>query len=116
LDELQAAVLRARLPRLAGWTTTRRELAARYRARLPRLATPVAEREPGHVYHLFPVRVRARGRADDRSALQAHLRACGIETLIHYPVALNQQPAFAAYEPSARPVPAPATQHLLSLQ
>jgi len=110
LDELQAAVLRARLPRLRAWTTKRRELAAHYRARLTGPVTPVAERDPGHVYHLFPVRV-----AGNRDSLQAHLRANGIETLIHYPVALDQQPAFAGYEPPACPVAARATQELLSL-
>ena len=48
-------------------------------------------------------------------ALQAHLRANGIETLIHYPVALNHQPAFAAYRPADCPVAAAATGELLSL-
>ena len=60
LDEIQAAVLRARLPRLAGWTARRRVLAARYRRLLqdtPGVAvTP--ECDPGHVYHLFVIRVR----------------------------------------------------------
>ena len=110
LDELQAAVLRTRLPRLPVWTTKRRELAARYRAQLSGPVAPVVERDPGHVYHLFPVRV-----AGDRNALQAHLKAAGIETLIHYPVALNQQPAFAPIEPPACPVATRATQELLSL-
>jgi dTDP-4-amino-4,6-dideoxygalactose transaminase len=60
LDELQAAVLRARLPRLVGWTERRRVLAARYRRLLkdtPGLDVP-AECDPGHVYHLFVVRVK----------------------------------------------------------
>jgi dTDP-4-amino-4,6-dideoxygalactose transaminase len=110
LDEIQAAILRARLPHLAEWTTARRQRAGRYRAQLTGRVHPVAQRDAGHVYHLFPVRV-----ADGRDALQAHLRAQGIETLIHYPVALNLQPAFAAYQPSDCPVAAAATQQLLSL-
>ncbi len=90
LDELQAAILRARLPHLPEWTARRRELASIYRTLLPAGVTPVVEREPGHVYHLFPVRT------PHRDALQQHLRTAGIETLVHYPTPLNVQGAFAS--------------------
>jgi dTDP-4-amino-4,6-dideoxygalactose transaminase len=99
LDEMQAAVLRARLPFLAAWTTRRRELAARYRKAL--VDAPVAvppERDPGHVYHLFPVR------STHRDALQAHLREQGVETLIHFPVPIPRQPAMAGLPASSCPV------------
>jgi dTDP-4-amino-4,6-dideoxygalactose transaminase len=109
LDELQAAVLRARLPRLPAWTARRRALAARYREQLPEGIVPVRERDPGHVYHLFPVRVPA------RDALSAHLATAGIGTLIHYPVPLSAQRAFAAYAPEECPVAARAAAQLLSL-
>lgn len=90
LDEMQAAILRARLPRLAGWTTRRRALAARYRAALQGAPLTVPpERDPGHVYHLFPVL------SETRDTFQAHLKAAGVETLIHYPVAIPKQPALA---------------------
>lgn len=90
LDEMQAAVLRARLTRLPGWTDRRRALAARYRAALQGAPLTVPpERDPGHVYHLFPVL------SDRRDAYQAHLKAAGVETLIHYPVAIPRQPALA---------------------
>jgi dTDP-3-amino-3,4,6-trideoxy-alpha-D-glucose transaminase len=94
LDEMQAAVLRARLPYLTRWTARRRELASEYR-RLLRGA-PVAippECDAGHVYHLFPVLVEGEG--DSRDVLQRHLRASGIDTLIHYPIPIHRQPAFA---------------------
>jgi UDP-glucose 4-epimerase len=52
LDEVQAAVLRARLPYLAGWTARRRALAAAYRGGLPPSVTAIRERDAGHVYHL----------------------------------------------------------------
>ena len=96
LDEMQAAILRARLPRLPAWTTRRRALAARYRAGLTRSSPPrpppagrcvPPERDAGHVYHLFPVL------SGERDALQARLDAAGIETLIHYPVPIPRQPA-----------------------
>jgi len=115
LDEMQAAILRARLPRLRAATAQRRELATRYRARLTGAVVPVAQRDPGHVYHPFPVRVATGERGTSRNSLQAHLRARGFETLVHYPVALNDQPAFAPYRRSACPVAAAAAQELLSL-
>ncbi len=91
LDEIQAAILRARLSMLPGWTTRRRALAAAYRRAL--VGAPVTvppERDPGHVYHLFPVLTPA------SRAFQAHLADRGIGTLVHYPVPLPHQPALAA--------------------
>ena len=109
LDEVQAAVLRARLPFLAGWTARRRKLAAQYRSQLPPAAAPIRERDSGHVYHLFPVRL------EKRDELSSHLKRAGIGTLIHYPVALSAQEAFAAYKPAACPVASAAAADLLSL-
>ncbi|MSO45192.1 MAG: DegT/DnrJ/EryC1/StrS family aminotransferase [Acidobacteria bacterium] len=108
LDELQAAVLRARLPRLAAQTAHRREIAAAYRRLLPAGLPAVAEVDAGHVYHLFPVR------STDREALQQHLRASGIDTLIHYPLPLTAQRAFAS-SPAPCPVAARAAREVLSL-
>jgi dTDP-4-amino-4,6-dideoxygalactose transaminase len=109
LDELQAAVLRAKLSYLHSWTARRRELANLYRSSLPSAADTIAEREPGHVYHLFPIRAR------ERDELQDHLRHVRIETLIHYPVALPAQEAFAAYRRHQCPVAERASRELLSL-
>ena len=92
LDELQAAFLRAKLPRLDADNARRREIAARYRAqiahpavRLPRVATG----EESHVWHLFVARV------PDRDAFRAELEAAGVGTQVHYPVPPHRQPAFA---------------------
>jgi dTDP-4-amino-4,6-dideoxygalactose transaminase len=109
LDEIQAAILRAKLPGLAGATARRRALAAAYRRELPASLQTVHEADSGHVYHLFPVR------SPDRDALQAHLRTMGVETLIHYPVALPQQPAFSAFSPADCPSAARAAAEVLSL-
>jgi dTDP-4-amino-4,6-dideoxygalactose transaminase len=111
LDEIQAAVLRARLERLPAWTARRRALARGYRAALahaPAVAVP-PEIDAGHVYHLFPVRCGA------RDALQARLQAAGIETLIHYPVPITRQPALQASHPSACPVADRVCGEVLSL-
>ena len=109
LDELQAAVLRARLPQLPAMTARRRHLANKYRSALPPEVRPVAERDAGHVYHLFPIR------AAGRDALQARLCDAGVETAIHYPLALTEQPAFAAYATHPCPVAEGAARELLSL-
>ena len=111
LDEMQAAVLRARLPFLEGWTSRRRELAGKYRLALASLTTVSVppEADAGHVYHLFPVLSPA------RVALQAHLRANGIETLIHYPVPIPRQPALASEAPADCPIAARVCDQILSL-
>ena len=109
LDDLQAAVLRARLPLLSGWTSRRRSLAAAYRRALPDNVRPLREHDAGHVYHLFVVR------SPNRDALHAHLRASGVDTLIHYPVPLHSQPAFAGIARGDCPVASRMAREILSL-
>ena len=111
LDELQAAILRARLRYLPGWTVRRRVLGGRYRAALKgadSVAVP-PECDSGHVYHLFPVL------SEHRDALQDALAARRIETLIHYPVPLPRQPAFAALDPQPCPAAEALCARVLSL-
>ncbi|HEY7287951.1 MAG TPA: DegT/DnrJ/EryC1/StrS family aminotransferase [Vicinamibacterales bacterium] len=110
LDDLQAAVLRARLSWLPQWTDRRRALAARYRAALDGSSVRVpSEQDAGHVYHLFVVRSQA------RADLQAHLASHGVETLIHYPLPIPRQPALATTEPAECPIAARACDEVLSL-
>jgi dTDP-3-amino-3,4,6-trideoxy-alpha-D-glucose transaminase len=111
LDEVQAAILRARLPFLTKWTTRRRELARTYRAALLDVDTVKVppQFDPGHVYHLFPVL------SATREATQAHLRDRGVETLIHYPVPIPRQPAFASMNPGDCPVATRVCQQIFSL-
>ena len=99
LDEIQAAILRARLAFMPAWTARRRHLAAIYRRELanPLVRVP-PERDSGHVYHLFPVLCAS------RDAFQAHLASAGVETLVHYPVPIPRQPALASAEPGECPV------------
>jgi dTDP-4-amino-4,6-dideoxygalactose transaminase len=110
LDELQAAILRARLPYLKAWTARRRQIAAAYRARLatPGIDVP-AEFDAGHVYHLFPVL------AAQRAGAQAHLSARGVETLIHYPVPIPRQPALRGADPRQCAVADRVCNEILSL-
>jgi dTDP-3-amino-3,4,6-trideoxy-alpha-D-glucose transaminase len=110
LDDLQAAVLRARLPWMPQWIARRRALACRYRAALEGLNVDVVpECDPGHVHHLFVVRSRA------RAGLQAHLAARGIETLIHYPLPIPAQPALLPTSPARCPIAETACGEVLSL-
>ena len=110
LDELQAAILRARLPALPRHTSRRRLLAQHYRLALTNSSVTVPrELDPGHVYHLFPVR------AQRRTQLQDRLRQSGIETLVHYPVPISQQPAFAALGRADCPEAERAANEVLSL-
>ncbi len=111
LDEIQAAVLRARLRYLPAWTEKRRALASGYRAALAGIEGIVVppQRDAGHVYHLFPIR------SGRRADLQSHLRSAGVETLIHYPVPIPRQPALAAFRPAECPIADRACSEVLSL-
>src|SRR5205085_10264790 len=93
-DELQAAVLRAKLPKLREWTLRRQELAALYETRLSGiLHMQVTRAWAEHARHLFVVAV------DDREAVVDRLRRGGIGVGIHYPAACHQQPAWRGDRP-----------------
>ncbi len=111
LDEMQAAILRARLPFLETWTSRRRKLATEYRERLARATSITVPPllDDGHVYHLFPVR------SVSRQDVQTTLRAAGVETLIHYPVPIPKQPALASEQPADCPVANRVCDEILSL-
>jgi dTDP-3-amino-3,4,6-trideoxy-alpha-D-glucose transaminase len=110
LDEMQAAILRARLPFLAAWTSSRRALARAYRTALDGSSLRIPpEFDAGHVYHLFVVR------SGDRGELARHLSGRGVETLVHYPVPLTEQPALASGIRHNCPAAARACREVLSL-
>ena len=113
LDELQAAVLRVGLRHLGAWTERRRALAALYLRELEGTPLSLPREQPWalSVHHLFVVR------HPKRDALRAALSERGIGTLIHYPIPLHLQPAFAAFRDRdrRRPVVETATAELLSL-
>ena len=91
LDELQAAVLAAKLTGLENATARRRGIAARYLAGMQGLplTLPHVPAFADPAWHLFVVRHA------DRDAFQKRLAERGIGTLIHYPVAPHMQPAYA---------------------
>jgi len=110
LDELQAAVLLAKLPHLDAANASRRAIAARYSAAfadLPLTCPPPPG--PDHVMHLYVVRTPR------RAALQAHLAAHGVASDIHYPLADHRQPVRAAPPLPPLPVTDQACAEVLSL-
>jgi dTDP-4-amino-4,6-dideoxygalactose transaminase len=113
LDEVQAAVLREKLPFLDDWNQHRYEHAMQYKQLLAGLPLTLPSIAPGtlHVFHLFVVRTPLR---DD---LARFLSGRGIGTLVHYPVPLHLQPAYAhlGYREGDFPVSERAQREVLSL-
>ena len=91
LDEVQAAVLRIKLPLLNEWNSRRRFIAARYSTEIrhSRIACPPVMGE-NYVAHLYVLRTQ------DRDGLRAHLNRSGVASDIHYPVPDFKQPAIVA--------------------
>lgn len=88
MDEVQAAVLRAKLSRLDGWNLRRRAIAARYAGTIahPAIVAPPVAVPGADVVHLYVVRTR------ERESLRAHLADAGVATDVHYPVPDHLQP------------------------
>ena len=112
LDEIQAAVLRVKLPYLDTWNEKRRALAGLYTDELrgiSQLQLPATSSHYAHVQHLYVVQ------HPERDRLRAHLLAHGVETLIHYPFLLHQQPTLRCSTQSALPQAEKIAPRLLSL-
>lgn len=114
MDGIQGAILATKLPHLDSWNQRRREIANRYDAALAsvsgvHLLTVHPDAVP--VYHLYVIRVQ------NRDVVLTHLKECGIEVGVHYPVPLHLQPACAdlGYRPGQFPVTEAAAKEILSL-
>jgi dTDP-4-amino-4,6-dideoxygalactose transaminase len=97
LDELQAAILRVKLPHLDAANAGRLDAALYYNERLrdvPGLVTPHIAAGRTHVFHQYTVRVLGGGR--DRVADK--LTASGVGTMIYYPVSVHQLPVYRELE------------------
>jgi len=91
MDGLQGAVLAAKLPRLEEWSKRRRELAAMYDEHFRGFTVLKPRAGSTPVYHLYVIEV------SNRLEVMEHFEKQKIGYGIHYPMPLNQQPAFAAY-------------------
>jgi dTDP-4-amino-4,6-dideoxygalactose transaminase len=104
-NDIQASIGRVLLRRLDAMNDRRRALAARYAAALAGLPLELPRERPGarHVYHLYVVRTPR------RTELAAFLKARGVQTGIHYPVATHRQPAVERFAG----LPLPHTERLV---
>ena len=99
LDELQAVILKIKLPHLDGWSSARREAAKFYTREFEQAGLQEKVKVPvepyaqsglinHHIYHQYVIR------SPQRDELRKHLAEREIETAIYYPLALHQQPCF----------------------
>lgn len=114
LDELQAAILRVKLPHLDRWNTARRRNAALYcevLSGIEGVGLPIVQEGCSHVFHQFTIRVK------NRDMVQSLLKDAGVQTAIHYPVPLHLQPMFKGlgYQRGDLPVTERACEEVLSL-
>ncbi|HCM59968.1 MAG TPA: aminotransferase [Bacteroidales bacterium] len=129
LDEIQAAVLRVKLPRLDADNNRRREIAQYYLENIvnPKISLPLpasimkakayfkeqhssdSRHDASHVWHLFVIR------SSERDRLQKILSENGIETLIHYPVPPHRQKAYSEWNKLALPLTEKIHSECLSL-
>ncbi|MGG1514132.1 DegT/DnrJ/EryC1/StrS family aminotransferase [Paenibacillus oryzisoli] len=95
LDEMQAAVLRVKLPHIDKWNEGRRQAANTYKAMLSEVNGIVLPEEAGyakHVYHQYTIRVNE----GKREQVQAKLEQIGVSTMIYYPVPVHKLPVYRA--------------------
>lgn len=111
LDEVQAAVLRVKLPRLNRWNEERIRIADSYGRRLEGISTPSVAPGRTHVYHQYTIR------APDRDALAERLSREGVACAIYYGLPLHLQPCFAelGYGEGTMPECEKASREVLSL-
>lgn len=91
LDEIQAAILRVKLPHLNRWNARRAEIAGRYSEVFMKLPLELPVTAPGntHVFHVYAVLT------ERRDELQKFLTDRGVPTLIYYPLPLHLQKLYA---------------------
>jgi len=90
LDEIQAAILRIKLPHLDEWNDKRRQNARYYNEELKdiKLVTPYEDEEVKHIYHMYILQ------SEKREEIVSYLKEKGIATGIYYPVPLHLQKAY----------------------
>lgn len=112
LDEIQAALLRVKLPHLDEDNARRREVAGRYIHEIvnPRIELPQVPTDPeGHVWHVFAVTCR------ERDELVKHLESKGIQTNIHYPTPPHLQGAYRELKNQTFPISERMHREIVSL-
>lgn len=110
LDELQAAILREKLPRLNSWNKERRLIAQRYNSAFEKLPIICPQiRDKSYVAHLYVIRL------NNREDFQSYMTEKGIVTDIHYPIADHKQSAYQSFSNSRLPFTESACRSVISL-
>ncbi len=111
LDEIQAAMLRVKLPHLDSETSIRRGIAKRYREEInnPVILLPKVNFDEGHVWHLFVIKCK------HRKELQDWFIQHDVQTLVHYPIPPHKQVAYCQWAGLSKPVSEMLHQQVLSL-
>ncbi|AFD09307.1 DegT/DnrJ/EryC1/StrS family aminotransferase [Solitalea canadensis] len=111
LDELQAAILSAKLRLLDEESAVRRKVASMYLAGInnSKIQLPYWDRTENHVFHLFVVRVK------DRGNFQEYLTSKGIQTVIHYPIPPHKQIAYEEWSGLSFPISESIHNEVISL-
>ena len=112
LDEIQAALLRAKLKHLDADNQKRREIANMYLQSIyhPEIILPeITEQQESHIWHVFAIRCK------QRDQLQNYLTQNGIQTLIHYPIPPHKQQAYKNWNHLSFPISEQIHQEVLSL-
>ncbi|MEM0951445.1 MAG: DegT/DnrJ/EryC1/StrS family aminotransferase [Cyanobacteria bacterium P01_H01_bin.74] len=95
LDEIQAAVLRLKLPHLNQWNNARKQLAEGYTRYLKEfssvLKTPVCLAHNTHIYHQYTLQIQSEQPEESRQVFQQTMQDNGVQTMIYYPLALYRQ-------------------------
>lgn len=90
MTDLHAAIGRAQLEQLAGWTKRRQDIAERYSKEITSVITPSVRPEATHVYHQYTVRVEER-----RDDFVEYLTSNGVGCGVYYPIPVHRLPSFA---------------------
>ena len=96
LDTIQAAILQLKLRHLDAYIDARRAVAEVYDAAfasIPGVCIPFRSTDSRHVFHQYTLILESA----DRNALQAHLAAADIPSMIYYPIPAHKQQMFAAF-------------------
>lgn len=99
MDEIQAAVLAAKLPYLDAENMARKRIAQYYIDHIDNAAIVLpTDKKNDSVWHIFPIRCR------QRDLLAQHLQQQGVQPLIHYPIPPHQQHCYAAWRGWSLPI------------
>lgn len=109
MDELQAAILDAKLCHLDADNQRRKEIASIYINKVKNATIVIPQSDRDSVWHIFPVLCKR------RDELQRYLREYGVETQIHYPIPPHRQRCYAEWNHLSLPITEQISAQELSL-